>query len=291
MSLPLPIRLDRLQLGLDQVLTDALDTANGGPEVLWAYGQAVWEANVPDAGLVSLSMVGGPQPWNRSGKRGTLLNAAESIDVTVDSLEVGKRYSVYLNGFQYFTDATGADTVTTVRDRLRDQINADDLETATASDVSADTFRLTADSLGGMRTLRVVGALSTSNLVLDGDSVLVTEGTQTMLVNVQAFSKEREPRLGAWATIARVQAAFQSEDYIETLSRQGVGVWGKGPPTDLSAITGGAWETRVSFDLTLAAQAAWVRPISRIEAVQVAFTGTLEDGTPVASSTFTVNSP
>ena len=289
--IPLPIRLDRLQLGVNEILTDALDTSGGGPEVLWAYGQAVWEDNVPDAGLVSLDMIGGPQPFIRSGKRGTLLNAAATIVVTVDSVEIGKRYIVRLNGFDYFTDYQAADTVTTIRDRLRDLINADPLETATASDTGGDAITLTADSLGGMRTRQLVGAISSSNLVLDGDSVLVTEGAQVMLINVQAFSKGREPRNGAWATQARVLAALQSEDYIETLRRFGVGVWSKGPPTDLSAIAGGHWETRVSFDVTLAARAVWVRPIGRIESLQMTINGITSTGAPVVTQTFITTTP
>jgi hypothetical protein len=290
MSLPLPIRLDRLQEALQIILTDALDTAGGGPEVLWGYSEAVWEG-VPDSGLVLLTMVGGPQPFIRSGARGTILNAATSIVVTVDSVEVGKRYIIRLNGFDYRTDAVAGDTVTTIRDRLRAAIEADDLETATATDAGADSITLTADFLGGLRSLQLVGALSSSGLVLDGESVLVTEGAQVMLTSIQAFSKGREPRNGAWATISRVMAVFQSEDYVETLRRFGVGVWTKGAATDLSAIAGGHWESRVSYDLTLAAKAIWVRPVARIENLNTTFNGTGPNGSPIASQTFTVTAP
>ncbi len=278
MTLPLPIRLDRVQKALYDVLTDALDTAGGGPVVSWSYNEASFEGNVPDAGIVSLTMIGGPSPFNRAGRRGTLLNAASAITVTVDAAEVGRRYILRLNGFDYLHDAVVGDTVTTIRDSLLGQ-----LDEPAASGVAngADSIDLSADSLGGLRSLQLVGPLSSSGLVVDGRSVLVVDGEQTMLVNIQAYSKGREPRNGAWALMARVYAALQSEDYVETLRRFGVGLWGKGVSTDLSAVVGAHWETRVSMDLTIAARSTWVRPIDRIESV---------DGT-FNTSTFTVNAP
>lgn len=283
----LPIRLDRLQLSLNTILTDALDTGGGGPEVIWAKTEAVWDSFTPDSGLVVLDMIAGPQPVHRAGKRGTLLNAVDSIEITITDATVGQRYIVRLNDFDYRTDSVGGDTVTTIRDRLRAAINDDDLETATAADLAADGITLSADSLGGMRSLELVGPLTSANKTVDGNSVLVTQGAQLVLVNVQCFSKGREPRNGAWAIQAIVMAAFQSEDFVEELRRFGVGVWNKGPSVDISAIAGAHWETRESFDLTLAAQANWVRPISRVETLTFDFTGDGADGNVLASSTFT----
>ncbi len=278
--IPIPIRLDRVQ----QALFDTLSDAVAPVRVAWAYSEQDFE-DVPDEGLLDLRMIAGPSPNIRSGKRGKLLNAVATIDITVDAVEVGKRYVVRLNCFSYFTDAVAGDTVTTIRDRLRDAVNADALETATASDVGVDALRLTADMLGGLRELSLSGPLSSSAPVLDGSSVLVTEGTQTMLVNVQAFSKCREPRNGAWAIIQQAYAALQSEDYVEQMRALGVGLWDKGAASDLTAIAGAHWETRVSFDLTLAARAIWVRPIDRIETVKV----TAE--TPPVTTEFTLTTP
>jgi hypothetical protein len=277
--IPVPLRLDRIQRALFENLSDAVAPVR----VAWGYNEQTFES-VPDEGLVDLRMIGGPSPFIRSGKRGTLLNAADSITITVDAVEVGKRYIVRLNGFDYRTDAVALDTVTTIRDRLRDAINADELETATALDAGADGLTLAADSLGGLRSLQLVGALTSDPPVLNGASVLVVEGTQTMLVNVQAFSKGREPRSGAWAIVQQLLAALQSEDYVEAMRRLGVGVWTKGIATDLSAIAGAHWETRASFDLTVAARAVWVRPISRIETIDLE----LQTACPSTSNTFTL---
>jgi hypothetical protein len=278
MTLPLPLRLDRIQRALFETLGDALAPVM----VAWAYSEETFES-VPDEGLVSLTMIGGPQPFLRSGKRGSLLNAVESITITVDSVTTG-RYVIRLNGFSYFTDGLVGDTLTTIRDRLVSEINGDDLETATASVSGVDGLTLTADSLGGLRSLSLSGPLSAGPPTLDGRSVLVTEGAQNMLVNVQAYSKGREPRNGAWALIQRALAVVQSEDYIETMRRYGVGVWTKGVVSNLSAIAGAHWESRASFDLSIAARAVWVREADRIESVNA----TLTTSQPSTQTVFTV---
>jgi hypothetical protein len=262
MSIYTPIRLDRMQRAMMLALEDAC-----GVGVHWALTEPSHEQL--GAEFIALRLVGGPSPFNRTGKRGTLLNPATSIVVTVDAATVGKRATIELNDFMYGTDIVALDTVTTVRDRLSALIAADTLEPVTPSDVGADGIMLTADFLGAMRNLNVFGPLSTGSLVVNPNSVLVTEGEQSMLCNVQSYSKGQEPRNGAWALSQLAYAAMQSEDYIEQLHAAGVAVWERGISTDLSAVIGGRWESRVSFDLTLAMQSAWVRPIARIETVNL----------------------
>lgn len=281
MTLSLPLRLDRVQRALFETLGDAVAPVR----VAWAYSEETFES-VPDEGLIDLTMIGGPQPFIRSGKRGSILNAVDAITITVDSVGTG-RYVIRLNDFSYFTDGVGGDTTTTIRDRLRDAINADPLETATASDAGASGLTLAADELGGLRSLTLSGALSAGPPTLDGRSVLVTEGAQNMLINVQAFSPCREPRNGAWALIQRALAVVQSEDYVETMRALGVGVWTKGVVTDLTAIAGAHWESRASFDLSIAAKAVWVREVDRIETVKATLNTTL----PNTQTAFQVNAP
>jgi hypothetical protein len=82
-------------------------------------------------------------------------------------------------------------------------------------------------------------------------------------------------------------ATVQSEDYISTTRHFGVGVWTKGVVSDLSAIAGAQWETRASFDLSIAAKAVWVRPVDRVESVNA----TLNTAGPATQTVFTVNAP
>ena len=108
--------------------------------------------------------------------------------------------------------------------------------------------------------------------VVSDQSVVVVEGENTMLVNVQAYSKNREPYNGAGMLTQICYASLQSESYVQELDDSGVAVWEKGVPTDLSAIAGGRWETRSSFDLTLAMHAAWVEDSERIESLSLTTT-------------------
>lgn len=269
MSLPLPMRLDRIQRVIVAVLRDALGSDSGGPLVLFGYSQAAWETTVPDSGLVLLTIVGGPTPNIRAHARGTLLNPPDSVGILVPSADPG-RYIIRLNGFSYFTDFQAGDTPSTIRDRLVAAIEADDLETATATATGPGDLDLIPDTLGGIWSLQVSPNLSAHDLITGPDSVLLTEGSHTMLVQIQSFSKGREPRNGAWAIQNRALAALQSPDYASTLQDEGgIGLWGKGVLIDLSAIAGGEWESRVSSDLTMAAKAVWVRPVDRVDSTEI----------------------
>lgn len=265
-----PIRLDRLQAVLTNEFTRALELQDGPPEVHWALTEPSHE-QLP-VSCVALRMISPPSPFIRSRKRATLLNPAISIDITVSSVVVGTRYGIRLNNFLYFTDAIGGDTLTTIRDRLSATISDDLLEPVTLSDIGADGLRITADFNGAMRELTLVGPLTSATPIWSSQSVGVVEGQNTMLVNVQAYSKNREPWNGAPQITAIILAALQTETYAESLDAAGVAVQEKGTPTDLSAIAGGRWETRSSFDLALGMQAAWSEDVERIESLSLTTT-------------------
>jgi len=268
---------------------EVLGEAVAPVDVVWDYNEQSHEELTGD--FVGLTMIAGPAPHNRMKARGTLLIPADDITVTVDSVVVGSRYAIKLNGFSYFTDAVGGDTVTTIRDRLLALIAADVLEPVTPTTVAADGILLTADFNGAMRRLTLVGSMSAGAPTLSTQPVLVTEGAQTMLVNIQAFSKGREPFNGAWALTAQCEAALQSEDLISKLRAFGVGVWDRGVVTDLSALTGAHWETRTSFDVTLAARASWVRSASFIDTISLTLNTFQVGGTLVDSTTISVTEP
>jgi hypothetical protein len=236
-------------------------------------------------------MVAGPGITNTGGKRGTTLNPITTVDITVDSAAADIRSGIVLNDYDYATDSVGGDTVDTIAERLVALVNGDDLETATATDLTGGVLQLGEDFLGGIRSLSIYGSLSASNVVRSADNVLVTEGTQTMLVNVQAYSTGRSPRSGAWGVIQQCLAAFQTEDMVETLRAQGVGIGNKTQPIDLSAIAGANWESRVSADITLTARAAWVRPVDIIETVDETIVAKGPTGDTLATETLSVSAP
>jgi hypothetical protein len=276
-----PLRLDRLQQGLFEVLAEAT-----GVDVQWSYSQVPGDQLGPS--FVTMMMVGGPGPFIRKQKRGRIIQPVDSITLTMGPLVVGKRIGVLLNEFNYFEDVIGGDTPDIVRDRFIAQLNdVNNIEPVTASAGGAGELVLVPDFTGGIVTLGIYGAVTAGVPTLNAGFVNVVTGAQTMLVNIQAFSKEREPRNGAWAIIGQCLAALQSEDLVTKLRRFGVAVWDKTSPIDLSAVDGGHWETRVSFDVTLAARAIWVRPTEAIETVNI----TLNTEEPTTTQSITVVSP
>ena len=278
MNLPTPIRFDRLQRGLFSTLSDALAPTR----VSWAYTEQSFET-VPDEGLVSLTVSGGPRPVSRQHERGTLLNPISDVVLTVSSVVLGARYSIRLNCFDYATEATATDTVETIRDRLSGLVNADTIDDVTATNIGADSIDLVAGSPGAIVSLQIFGPIAAGTPNIDPQSVLVTSGGQEMSITCEAFSKGREPRFGALTLASRAMAALQTFDYVQTLLSFGVAIRSKGPIIDLSAIAGGHWETRASFDFVAAMAATWVRPVDRIETVNA----TIQTGTISTSLTVT----
>lgn len=260
-----PLRIDRVQRAVFEVLSEAT-----GVDVGWAHSEVPHQALTGD--FVNLTMIGGPGPTIRKHRRGTPLQPIDTVTLTVGPVVVGRRLGIDLNHFNYFEDVTTLDTDSTVRDRLLGQVNdVDNLEPVTASTSGADGLVLAADHLGGIISLAIYGAITAGTPVLNSDHVMVTEGSESMLVNIQAFSKQREIRLGAPALLQLCIAAFAADDMVEKLRRFGVGVGDSSTPLDLSAVAGAHWEPRSSFDVTLTARARWVRPVDVIETV----TGTI----------------
>ena len=283
----LPLRLGRLQKGLTAMFRDAFGPS--GAQVSFVYNEASFEG-VPGAGLVSLSLVSGPSPFIRQGTHGEPLRAVDSITITVDSVLVGDRSVIHLNEFSYFHDTVIGDTVTTIRDSLLAQIEADEEETATATGSGGDGLTLTQDFLGGLWDLSLSGPLSAGVPVPSGSSVTITKSSHEMLLNIQCFSKERSLRKGAGAMTSIAQAAMASPDLVRILRANGVALGAKGIASDISAIAGAHWETRTSFDVTLYARAVWVRPSSTIETVKATIIGIQPDGGTITSNT-TITAP
>jgi len=256
-----PLRLDRLQRALFSVMSEAT-----GLPVAWDYQEVPMEAR--GQSFVGLTMTVAPAPVNRMHRRGPTIEPISTVMLTVGPVVVGTRVGIVLNDFNYFEDVVAGDTDETVRDRLAAQIeDPSNIEPVAATPVGVDALSLTADFVGAIASLSVYGTVSAGAPVFDTQHVQLVEGTQVGLVTVEAYSKLREPRLGASAIIQQCHAALQSEDLVERLRADGVGIWNYTPPADLSAIAGAHWETRQAFDVNVAARARWARPVDIIETV------------------------
>lgn len=274
MSLPVPLRLDRLQQGLFEALGAAFPAPPAGPTLSWGYGEQSFETT-SDGGLISLTVIAGPSPFIRSGRRLTPIADTVSIRVTIDSVEADRRYTLRLNGFSFTHDAVMGDTVTTIRDGLLLAMNADEATGyATASSVAsgADAIDITQANPGGLWELELHGDMTASNRVDSGTAGFVT-GDQRIVVGIQCYSKGREPRNGANAMQIVVESAFQTESVVNHLRNYGVGLGQKGPSNDISAVAAGHWTTRTAFDVTVYMRAAWSESVGTIETVTPQFTG------------------
>lgn len=258
-------RLDRLQRGLFESLTGI------APHIVWTQGQVPRQlVDSGDSGeLLSLRLASGPVPVHRAHSHGFTLTPASSIIVTVTGATVGTRNVVRLNDFAYYRDTVAGDTVATVRNVLLAAIQEGESGAVTATASGAAGILLAGDFLGGLRSLELVGQLTSSGAVISGDSVIVSERTMSHLVTLQAFSRGREPRTGAVALLDLALDELRAPDVSEELSRYGLGVWDYGAPVDLSAIAGGNWESRASADLTISARSVAVRSVHEIDSVGI----------------------
>ncbi len=282
-----PVRLDRVQRGLYEVMESAIDPV----PVSWGYSEASYQTLPANIGV--LTMIGGPGPWNRTAKRGSLIRVAEFISLNLQAAFGGGLYVIRVNGVDYRYESTFLDPISTIRDSLVAQINAD----TQYSGVEASTLPLPGGIVltpavpGALREVKLVGQIEIFSVDLSTTYYLLTEGTQTALINLQTYSKGREVRNGAWSIAASALATMQTESFVETLRGWGVGLWSKGAPTDLSAITSGHWESRVSFDFTVSMVAAWVDPVDTIETVNAAIAVLNPDGSTAAQVNTTTTAP
>lgn len=257
------VRLDRVQQALYEALVGVAD------DVAWVHG----EQPRGSGSLLTLELTAGPTRVHGQGVRGYLVVPAESVIVRVPSPPVvGARYVVELNGFAYRHDAEAGETAADIRTALLVAIAAGEAGIVTATPDSTDGILLTADALGGIRSLVLHGGLTHDEAVFSDDAIEVTEGIESMLVTLVAFSKEREPSTGAAAIIGAALARLRDRERVSELGRYGVSLWSRGAPQNLAAVRGAHWESQVAVDVTVAAPSVDIAPVEQIEAVRARVT-------------------
>lgn len=255
------VRLDRLQRALYEALGGVADVVG------WAYG----EQPRGTGSLLVLRLLAGPTPGNVRHARGTPIKPADSIVVRVSDVVEGERVGIILNGFGYRYDVPNGATLGSIRDALLASVVAGETDYGfvTATAVSTDGILLTADFLGGLRSLSLRGSLVSESPVFSGDMVLVTEGTAVMTIGFQAFARDCQPSSGAAAMLGAVLDRFQSVTVADALDEYGLGIWRKGEVVDLTAIAGAHWESRAALEISFAAKSVFVTPVDSIETVDL----------------------
>lgn len=266
MTLSSPIRLDRFERAVKDVLEDAT-----GIQVAWAYGQGVYSSTFGGS-FVNLTVSGGPSFPITAG-RGVTGYPAESIAYTVDSATVGTLVAVTVNEVPYRHEVESGDTVDTIRDDLVSLITADASgEYTAAAGGGAGEWTLTPVAFGSIWQFDCLGDM-TQDPEFSTDLAIMTQGKAQVSVQVEAYSKSRTPRAGAWSIATKLAAALQLPETSLTLRDYGVGIGTIGDLTDLSAIAGGNWESRVAFDVEFNLQFTVVRPVDQISTITVNTSG------------------
>jgi len=263
------LRLDRFQLAWIEALSDALN-APTDVTVAWAYGEAIWNDNIPTGKCVNLTILNGPSFHLRNKvNSGQTYYPPTLLTVTVDTVAAGVRFVVTINDYDYSYDALLGDTVDDVRDELVAAIVADSLSPYTAvATANPGEFTVTPTAVGDIWQF---GVYPTNRFTvvptLSVNAYIIIEGTRRFTVNVGCFSKARTPRAGAWYLASQIEAMTTSPYHVDIFTKYGVALWGKSPVLNLSAVDNGHWESRVSLDIDCAMRAVFTLPIDQIDTV------------------------
>lgn len=275
------IRLDRVQKVLFEVFRD-----EACPSVAWAFGEPSFD--VSPAEHVNIQPIAGPTARTRRNARGRVIIPLESLEISVTSAAIGLRPIVRLNGFDFRTDTLPGDTIEDVRDRLLEEIAGDDQEPVSVSPIGTNGFLLEANDFGAIRSLALLGPLAHANAVESEPATLI-EGSSSLIVQVEVWSKTSEFFRGATAIVSKIQAALQTPDVVELLLRFGVTIQDIGAPIDLSSISG-RWSSRSAFDLSIALWAGWTRPADTIEIVNMTQIARDLEGLELATANYQIGS-
>ena len=253
------VRLDRLQRGMTEAMQGVADVVRMG------YG------SVPrgQGSLLAIELGAGPIAGHRRHARARTIVPPQSIVIRVTDAADGSLAAARVNEYAYTAVGGPASTVTTMRDDMLAQIQAGEAGIVDAVADGADGIMLSGATLGGWRELQLAGDMAADDPVAGTEAVSLTEGTATHVVSLQAYSRGPEPRNGAWAIVSDVLGRLEDPAVVEQLDRWGVGVWQIGSPTNLTAIAGASWESRVSVDVTLAMRSVSARAVDCIEQAQV----------------------
>jgi hypothetical protein len=275
MPIASPIRFGALQAGLVAAFQEAC-----GPNITvgWAYGESVYDSsNYPNKGdLINLTLTDGPTYSNRFGAAGTAYLPPSSILITITASQ--GMYVLEVNNQSFRFEASNSSTVNNIRDGLLASIAAalDPLSFTAAATLTQGQILLTPTFLGGVYQCSVISP-GGNNMVgvptISPNAVLLTSSSRLFTVTVQAFSKNKSPRNGAWDIISKCEALLEDSTYTTTFNDRGFTIMGKGTAVDLSNVDNGHWQSRVQFPFTVNMRSAYVRPIDQISTVNIQVDG------------------
>jgi hypothetical protein len=217
----------------------------------------------------------------------------DTLTIKVDSATPGDRIGVVVNEIAFFRDVGALDTPATMAAGLLAQLGADPVNDpwTVAPGLAADELVLTPVAFGSVWRVGLLGSMSAPARTSSGLAAMLSEGVSDCTITAQAFSKNREPRSGAWAIASRLLATLRAHDHVDTLHSFGLVLTTIGGPTDISGLSGGNWETRTTLDFGVGICSAFTRPVGTIEALDLGLDFTDPGGGSFATVVTTIPSP
>jgi hypothetical protein len=266
-------RLDLLQLGMVEFLSGVT-----GEQVSWGYAQPSQDQQ--PSNYVTCTLIGGPSQSGSGSAYGQPIYAPTSIALEIDSTGTS-RYGAQINGRDYVYDGLISDSLSDIADGVLASLAAD-VDALFSAVAVGPIVTITPSSAGSIWSYASIGP-ATITATLASSATLVTASRRVCQLRIEAFSRSRSPRAGAWAVISKALAGLQSPIATLALAGYGVACWAVGEPIDLTAVDGGFFESRVAFDLYVTIASVSTEPVDRIDTVELGlhlleptFTSTIE---------------
>lgn len=260
-----PVRIDRLQAGIIAWIEAALPDAS----VFWAPSEFPRDAAAPL--VVTAKMLAPPSAAPLGGASASVWTLPTSATIRVLGATEGEGVGLRVSGRRWEHTIGAAETVTTVRDALLDEIGDEPMVSADFTASGTDRIVITGDAIGD---LYHVGVMQSAAGLIERETQ-TTEVAQVELgevrsyVEIEARSREREPWLGATAALSRLMNTTRLQTARAALDAFGVSFVGSPPaPTELDALSGPAWSSRAQVSIYFGQIALAAASVSLIERVR-----------------------
>lgn len=249
-----PVRLDRLEVGLGELVATLLPDAT----VVWAPSELPREA--ARALFVALKPIAGPSPRNGGAPSVQAWTLPLELTLTITAATAGLVVFLRMSGRSFEYVIPGGATITTVRDAVLALIEdpTESLVSATATAVSTNQIAIEADELGDLYNVEVSGP---ATIAVATEQVATCQLDEVAhAVEVQIFSADRKQRSGAAHAMARLLSRIEMPEARDVLNAYGLSV-APGPVVAADDRIGPVWQSRrittmQVYQISLAAEPA-----------------------------------
>lgn len=258
-----PVRLDRLQAGLAALV------ALRAPGTAFVWAPAEYPRATAGASLVAAKILTGPSVDGAASVRVVSLPTAATWTATAAT--AGSTVVLRASGRAWEYQVQAGDDVTAVRNGMLAAIGANPMVSASFTSSGAASIAIVADALGDLYGLEAAGSATmtaTASTVAEAQVETVAS-----LIELQAYSTELSPRLGASALLSKIRGGLRLGSAQRTLDAYGLSIRdGFGNVVNLDALSGPSWQSRAALQIRIAQLSIAAEPADLIETVRVDLT-------------------